>query len=134
MKPAAAPSPYHANVRARAARAVSRVLRGSSLDDALLPATRFRVPADAAMARLLAYGVLRELSLLQGLTAQMMDKPLAVDDEIHALLLIGLYQLRNLETPPHAAINETVAAAEVMKRPQAQGRSEEHKSELQSLM
>src|SRR3546814_15623369 len=65
--------------------------------------------------------VLRELSLLQGLTAQMMDKPLAVDDEIHALLLIGLYQLRNLETPPHAAINETVAAAEVMKRPQAQG-------------
>src|SRR3546814_5542407 len=86
------------------------------------------------MARLLAYGVLRELSLLQGLTAQMMDKPLAVDDEIHALLLIGLYQLRNLETPPHAAINETVAAAEVMKRPQAQGRSEEHTSELQSLM
>src|SRR3546814_4568973 len=82
MKPAAAPSPYHANVRASAARAVSRVLRGSSLDDALLPATRFRVPADAAMARLLAYGVLREPSLLQGLTAQMMDKPLAVDDEI----------------------------------------------------
>src|SRR3546814_7416867 len=81
MKPAAAPSPYHANVRASAARAVSRVLRGSSLDDALLPATRFRVPADAAMARLLAYGVLRELSLLQGLTAQMMDKQLAVRSE-----------------------------------------------------
>lgn len=121
MKPAAAPSPFHANVRASAARAVSRVLRGSSLDDALLPATRFRLPADAAMTRLLAYGVLRELSLLQGLTAQMMDKPLAADDEIHALLLVGLYQLRNLETPPHAAINETVTAAEIMKRPQAQG-------------
>lgn len=121
MKPVASDSRFHANVRASAARAVSRVLRGSSLDTALLPANRFRMPADAAMSRLLAYGVLRELSLLQALTAQMMDKPLAIDDEIHTLLLVGLYQLRNLETPPHAAINETVAAADIMKRPQAQG-------------
>lgn len=117
----APPSRFHANVRASAARAISRVLRGSSLDDALLPVARFRLPADAAMARLLAYGVLRELSLLQALSGRMMDKPLAADDEIHSLLLVGLYQLRNLATPPHAAINETVAAAEVMKRPQAQG-------------
>ncbi|NGY04749.1 16S rRNA (cytosine(967)-C(5))-methyltransferase RsmB [Solimonas terrae] len=120
MKPAPS-SRSHANVRASAARAVSRVLRGSSLDDAMLPINRFRVPSDAAMTRLLAYGVLRELSLLQWLTARMMDKPLAVDDEIHCLLLVGLYQLRNLATPAHAAINETVAAAEIMKRPQAQG-------------
>lgn len=120
MKSALPPRP-HANVRASAARAISRVLRGSSLDDALLPVNRFRVAADAAMARLLAYGVLRELSLLQWLAAQMMEKPLAIDDEIHTLLLVGLYQLRNLDTPPHAAINETVAAADVMSRAQAQG-------------
>ncbi|WP_051101891.1 16S rRNA (cytosine(967)-C(5))-methyltransferase RsmB [Solimonas variicoloris] len=121
MKPAAVPpSRHHANVRASSARAISRVLRGASLDDALLPAARFRMPADAAMTRMLAYGVLRELSLLQALAAQLVDKPLAQDDEIHGLLLVGLYQLRNLATPPHAAINETVAAAEVLKRPQAQ--------------
>ncbi|WP_051362194.1 16S rRNA (cytosine(967)-C(5))-methyltransferase RsmB [Solimonas soli] len=120
MKPAAPVSRHHANVRASAARAISRVLRGSSLDDALLPAERFRVPADAAMTRLLAYGVLRELRLLQAIAARMVDKPLAQDDEIHALVLVGLHQLRSLATPPHAAINETVAAAEVLKRPQAQ--------------
>ncbi|MGH8444475.1 MAG: 16S rRNA (cytosine(967)-C(5))-methyltransferase RsmB [Solimonas sp.] len=120
MKPAAPPSRYHANVRASAARAISRVLRGTSLDEALLPAERFRMPADAAMARLLSYGVLRDLSLLQALAGKLVDKPLGQDDEVHALLLVGLYQLRTLATPPHAAINETVAAAEVMKRPQAQ--------------
>jgi 16S rRNA (cytosine967-C5)-methyltransferase len=109
------------NVRASAARAVSQVLRGASLDNALLPAHRFRVPADAAMTRLLAFGVLRDLSLLQWLAGRMIDKPMAADDEIHTLLLVGLFQLRTLGTPPHAAINETVAAAELMKRPQAQG-------------
>ncbi|MFT4045564.1 MAG: 16S rRNA (cytosine(967)-C(5))-methyltransferase RsmB [Solimonas sp.] len=122
MKPAApSPSRHHANVRASAARAISRVLRGNSLDDALLPADRFRLPADAAMARLLAYGVLRDLRLLQAIAGKLVDKPLAQDDEIHALLLTGLYQLRTLTTPPHAAINETVAAADVLKRAQAQG-------------
>lgn len=122
MKPApATASRYHANVRASAARAVSHVLRGASLDNALLPATRFRMPADAAMTRLLAYGVLRELSVLQWLAGCMIDKPMAADDEVHTLLLVGLHQLRTLDTPPHAAIHETVAAAEVMKRPQAQG-------------
>lgn len=109
------------NVRAAAARTISRVLRGASLDDALQPASRYRVPADAAMARLLAYGVLRELSLLQWLVAQMVEKPLPADDETQTLLLVGLYQLRNLETPAHAAINETVAATEYLRRPQASG-------------
>ena len=120
MKPAASPRP-HVNVRASAARAIRRVLRGSSLDDALQPAARFRLPADAAMTRALAYGVLRELSVLQAIAARLSDKPMAGDDEIHALLLVGLHQLRSMATPPHAAINETVAAAEMLKRPQAQG-------------
>ncbi len=117
----APPSRAHANVRASAAWAVNRVLRGASLDDAVLPPTRFRIPADAAMTRMLAYGVLRELSLLQALLARLVDRPLAADDEIHALLLVGLYQLRTLATAPHAAINETVTATEVLRRPQARG-------------
>ncbi|WP_240954123.1 16S rRNA (cytosine(967)-C(5))-methyltransferase RsmB [Solimonas marina] len=120
MKPAS-PSRYHANVRATAARAVSRVLRGASLDDALPPAERFRVPADAAMMRLLAYGVLRDFSLLQAIAAALSDRPMVVDDDLHSLLLVGLYQLRELGTPPHAAINETVDAAELLKRPKSQG-------------
>ncbi len=116
-----APVRHHANVRAIAARTVSRVLRGRSLDDALEPAARLRLPADAAMVRLLAYGVLRELSLLQWLSGRLLDKPLAADDEIAALILIGLFQLRTLRTPAHAAIHETVDAVEVLKRPSAHG-------------
>lgn len=121
MQPSPPRNTRSINVRASAARSISRVLRGASLDDALLPASRYRVPADAGMARLLAYGVLRELSLLQWLVSQMVDKPLPADDEIQSLLLVGLYQLRTLATPAHAAINETVAAAEHLKRPQASG-------------
>lgn len=109
------------NLRATAARAVNRVLRGRNLDEALAPADKFKVAADGAMARAIAYGVLRELSLLQWLASRLLDKPLPQDDEIHALLLVGLYQLRNMKTPAHAAIHETVEAVQALKRPQSHG-------------
>ncbi|SFF22914.1 16S rRNA m(5)C-967 methyltransferase [Fontimonas thermophila] len=113
---------HHANVRALAARTVAQVLRGRSLDDALQPATaRLQLPADTAMLRLLACGVLRELTMLQWLSGRLLDKPLAADDDLAALILVGLFQLRTLRTPPHAAIHETVDAVDVLKRPQARG-------------
>ena len=115
------PPPIRHNLRAAAARAIQRVLHGRSLDDALAATARFTVPADGAMARALAYGVLRELTLLQWLAARLLDKPMPQDDEIHSLILVGLYQLRTLKTPAHAAINETVEAVESLKRPAAHG-------------
>ncbi len=118
-KPLNASSRY--NLRATAARAVNRVLRGRNLDEALAPADKFKVAADGAMARAIAYGVLRELSLLQALLNRLLDKPLPPNDEIHALLLVGLYQLRTMKTPAHAAIHETVEAVQALKRPQAHG-------------
>jgi 16S rRNA (cytosine967-C5)-methyltransferase len=120
----AAPRGNHrplANVRAVAARTISRVLRGRSLDDALEPAARLRLAADAAMVRTLSYGVLRELSALQWLTVQLLDKPLAADDDVAALLLVGIHQMRTLRTPAHAAIHETVDAVEILKQPQLHG-------------
>lgn len=110
-----------ANVRAVAARTISRVLRGRSLDDALEPASRLRMASDAAMVRTLSYGVLRELSALQWLTVQLLDKPLAADDDVAALLLVGIHQMRTLRTPAHAAIHETVDAVEILKQPQLHG-------------
>ncbi len=108
-------------MRAVAARTISRVLRGRSLDDALEPASRLRVASDAAMVRLLSYGVLRELTSLKWLSAMLMDKPLAADDDVAALILVGIYQMRTMKTPPHAAINETVDAVEILKHGYAQG-------------
>jgi 16S rRNA (cytosine967-C5)-methyltransferase len=113
------PVPNRHNLRAAATRAIQRVLHGRSLDDALTATARFDNPADGAMARALAYGVLRDLSLLQYLASRLMEKPLPPDDEIHILILVGLQQLRTLKTPPHAAINETVEAVEALKRPTA---------------
>lgn len=109
------------NVRAIAAMAVSHVLRGSSLDEALRPADTLKLPADAAMARLLAYGVLRDLSALQWLASRLLDKPLQAEDNVLTLIQVGLYQLRTLKTPAHAAINETVDALENLRKPQMRG-------------
>ncbi len=109
------------NVRSIAAVAVSHVLQGRNLDEALRPAERLKIPADAAMARLLAYGVLRDLSALQWLAGRLLDKTLAAEDNVLTLILVGLYQLRTLKTPPHAAINETVDALERLRKPQMRG-------------
>ncbi len=109
------------NVRAIAARAIRQVLRGRSLDDALLPAAKLNLAADGALVRLLSYGVLRELSTLQALSRLLMERPLEPDDEIATLILVGLFQLRTLKTPAHAATHETVEAAAALKRPETQG-------------
>ncbi|TJY59915.1 16S rRNA (cytosine(967)-C(5))-methyltransferase RsmB [Sinimarinibacterium sp. CAU 1509] len=115
------PKQHPANVRAVAATSVSHVLRGSNLDDALRPAEKLALPADAAMVRLMAYGVLRELTALQWIASRLMDKPLTATDNVLTLILVGLYQLRTLKTPPHAAINETVDALQALRKPQMRG-------------
>lgn len=109
------------NARAEAARAVAAVLGGASLDDALtrLPAG---LPArDAAFAKALAYGVLREHRLLSWLLAQLLEKPLPATSAAHALLAVGLCQLRSLGTPPHAAVGETVNATDALGMPKMRG-------------
>ena len=100
------------NDRALAARAVAGVAAGRSLDTAL-PAT-----ADG-FTRALAYGVLRERALLEHLLGRMLDQP--VTAELQALLLCGIHQLRSMDVAPHAAVNETVSAVELLGQPKARG-------------
>lgn len=112
-----------AEVRAAAARAVAAVMRGQSLD-AALPVARDEVAqeGDRALLQVLAFGVLREYRLLAELAVRMLNKPLkAGDAELHALLLVGLYQLRSTRVPAHAAVGETVAAATCLDRAWARG-------------
>ena len=71
-------------------------------------------------AREIIYGALRYLQVLKALCDEHLDRPLrAKDSNIYALLLVGAYQLKFMKTPTHAAINETVAACRVMRRPWA---------------
>lgn len=63
-------------------------------------------------ARHLAYGVLRWYAALDWLAAQLLQKPLKRKDrDIHRLVLLGLFQLWQDGTAPHAAINETAGVA-----------------------
>lgn len=109
------------NLRARAALAVAAVMRGSNLDDALAPQATGLSAADNGLLKALAYGVVREQRLLEALAAQLLQKPLRGEPEVQALLLCGLQQLRAMRVPPHAAVGETVAAAEDLKKPWAKG-------------
>ncbi len=75
---------------------------------------------ERALAQELCYGVLRWLLRLQAITHQLLHKKLK-DNDIQILLLIGLYQLIYLRTPPYAAIAATVEVTRILKKPKTTG-------------
>ena len=116
------PPPSSAKVRVEAACAVARVMAGTNLDNALARADiRDMLPQQISMMRAVAYGVLRDYSLLSSLLARMMEKPLNNEPELHALILCGLHQLRSMRVATHAAVNETVEAVAVMGKDKLRG-------------
>lgn len=101
------------NLRARAAKAIRRVVdAGVTLDTALeqcLPGVERA--EDRGFIRELCFGTLRWYDELQFMLGRYLDRPLKQrDGDIGMLILVGLYQLHHLDTPPHAAISETVEA------------------------
>ncbi len=113
--------PTGAAPRAAAARAVARVIRGATLDDALrdLPPLGER---DASLARSLAYGACRWHHRLEWQVSELLDRPLpAREAELAALLRIGLLQLDAMRIPDHAAVSATVDAARLIGAPRAKG-------------
>lgn len=102
-----------AKVRAAAARAVARVFAGSNLDQALSirPASgTFNCERDRALFQALVYGVVRHHRLLSSLCGQILNRHRNTSDEVLALLEVGLFQLRSMRIPPHAAVSATVDA------------------------
>ncbi len=72
------------------------------------------------MSRHLAYGVVRWLTALDWLAGQMLSKPIKRRDrDIQRLILLGLYQLWQDESPAHAAIHETAECARLVDKPWA---------------
>lgn len=77
---------------------------------------------DRGFCQQLCYGVIRWQPRLTLIADKLLKKPLkGKDADIRALLLIGLYQLGELKTPPHAAISETVNAAKQLGKQWAGG-------------
>lgn len=109
------------SVRAAAARAVARVLQGGSLNDLLPPILAgISETNDRALAQELVYGSLRFAPRLEFMLAGLLERPVRKrEPRVHALLMIGLYQLFHTRVPPHAAVAETVEAARLLKKPWA---------------
>ncbi len=114
--------PVSANARAAAARALEQVLvHGRYLDSALEAMPAASLP-DGQLIQELAYGTLRWLHQLAGIAALLLSRPLKPkDQDVYALLLLGLYQLRFMRVATHAAVDETVAAATALGKPWAKG-------------
>lgn len=113
--------PVPTNPRALAAQVLARVTAGRYLDDALDEVLAAR-PPEAALVQELAYGTLRWFHRLAGIAKLFLERPLKPkDQDIYALLLAGLYQLRALRVATHAAVDETVAAADALGKPWAKG-------------
>lgn len=111
------------DARSAAAKVIDQVLsEGRSLAGALPPALASVPPADRGLTQELCYGTLRWAPRLEALAGKLLDKPLrARDSDVHALLLVGLYQLLYLSVPPHAAVSLTVEATARLKKDWARG-------------
>lgn len=97
--------------RARAAKVICSLLQQQGSLATLLGTN------DDALTRELCFGTCRWYHRLAACLDALMDRPLkSKDGDVHALMLIGLYQLMFMRIPAHAAVNETVAAAKVLRK------------------
>lgn len=113
------------NERCTAAQVIVEVSqKGQSLDKAMATVGR-HIKTDLypfSRLREMVFGTLRWYSLLDALGRALLDRPLkAKDADLHALILVGLYQLREMHIPAHAAVAETVAAVVPLGKPWAKG-------------
>lgn len=111
------------NPRAVAVSILTRVVRDGQSLSSLLPHSLDSLPPERrALAQELCYGTLRWWPRLELLLARLMDKPLKKKEvEVKCLLLLGLYQLESMDIPPHAAVSETVAVTQLLKKTWARG-------------
>ena len=84
--------------------------------------SRLRDSRDNALARHLAYAVLRWKTALEWLAAELLSKPIKQRErDVQRLLLLGLQQLWQDHTASHAAVNETAECARLLGKPWAVG-------------
>ncbi|MDH5358276.1 MAG: 16S rRNA (cytosine(967)-C(5))-methyltransferase RsmB [Gammaproteobacteria bacterium] len=111
------------SARASAARIIAEVLQQHRSLNGVLTKTLIMLPEnERSLCQQLSYGVLRWQPQLQAIADQLLKKRLKKKDgDISALLLCGLYQLRAMRVPEHAAISETVNACKTLGKQWATG-------------
>lgn len=108
-----------ANVRALAAQTLFQVVdKGQSLTTQLPYASRQLPVKDRALLQQICYGVLRYLPSLEHYCQQLLEQPLKGKNRVFQFLLyVGIYQLQHMRVPSHAAVAETVNAANKLQAP-----------------
>ncbi|MGO3344571.1 MAG: 16S rRNA (cytosine(967)-C(5))-methyltransferase RsmB [Marinomonas sp.] len=117
MKPTDVPSIQH-SARQVAIQVISNVL----LQQGSLSTQLARYQHDVASEHIpllkeLCFGVCRQYPLLNSIALHLLNHPFEEKDiDLYAALLLGLYQLGYMNTPDHAAVNETVEACRLLKK------------------
>jgi len=110
------------NPRLAALSALSDVLDGGQNLTDSGAFSRLDDKRDYALARHLAYGVLRWLGALDWLAGELLEKPLKRRDrDVVRLIWLGLQQLWHDQVASHAAVNETAGCARLIGKPWAVG-------------
>jgi 16S rRNA (cytosine967-C5)-methyltransferase len=111
------------NLRLIAAEVIDEVTDGRSLDQVLPHYLEpIKDARDRAFVQALCYGVCRSYTKLDVMLSSFLEKPMkAKDSDVHALMMVGLYQLAEMRVPAHAAVSETVEAAKSLKKQWARG-------------
>ena len=110
------------SARAEAAKLIAEIESGRSLQKAMPEALARLQPNHTALLQELVYGALREWPRLNAIANALISKPLkSKDDDIKALIVLGLHQLSAMRVPAHAAISETVAACRELDKSWASG-------------
>lgn len=91
---------------------LSETETGAYADRTALETLAALPPRDRGFARELGFGCLRLRGRLDAELAELVDRPLErLDPAVRNWLRLGLYQIRELRVPSHAAVNETVNGA-----------------------
>lgn len=111
------------NVRAAVVGVLGEVVSHGRSLSACLPEALGQVPEkERALFQELCFGTLRYWPQLDERLKPFLSRPLKrKDSDIRFLLLLGLYQLTYMRIAIHAVVNETVAAAEILKKGWAKG-------------
>ncbi|MCF6192915.1 MAG: hypothetical protein L3J46_01105 [Kangiellaceae bacterium] len=83
---------------------------GRSVNDLLANRKDYLVAdAEVAFAKQLLFGSLRFFHQIKAILDQLLEKPLKQKDaDIFAIVILGIYQLRHLSVPDHAALSQSV--------------------------
>jgi 16S rRNA (cytosine967-C5)-methyltransferase len=101
-----------------AARAVAAIVSGRSAEEALSAADAS--PQRSAV-RAIALGTVRWYLRLRPAVERLLERPRALAREIHALLVIGAYQIEYSRNAPPLVVDMAVDAARLLRQPRAGG-------------